>query len=247
LSNERPRDTAMTGQLPIVLADVNVSMGGTAILRSVSLRIDVGGPTVLIGPNGSGKTTLLRAAMGLIRPSAGAITWGGRGDVPPVRRALVFQRPVMLRRSVADNVAFALATAGVPRRERSRRVGGLLTLVGLDGLGDRPAPRLSGGERQRLALARALARDPVVLFLDEPTASLDPAATLAIEELINTVSARGVKVVMTTHDLGEAARLAGDVVLLHRGAVIESGPARAILHSPETEEAKRFIAGQLLV
>jgi tungstate transport system ATP-binding protein len=247
LSNERQRDTIMTGQLPIVLAGVDVQMGSTAILRNVSLRIDAGEPTVLIGPNGSGKTTLLRAAMGLIRPSAGAITWGGRDDVPPVRRALVFQRPVMLRRSVADNVAFALATAGVPHRMRSRRVAELLTLVGLDRLGSRPAPRLSGGERQRLALARALARDPVVLFLDEPTASLDPAATLAIENLVNTVSARGVKVVMTTHDLGEAARLAGDVVLLHRGAVIECGPARAVLHSPQTEEAKRFIAGQLLV
>ena len=234
-------------ELPIELSGVDVTIDATAILREVSLRIGSGAPTVLIGPNGSGKTTLLRAAMGLIRPSAGAITWGGRADVPPVRRALVFQRPVMLRRSVADNLRYALATAGVPRGHRAARVEEVLTLVGLVGLGDRPAPRLSGGERQRLALARALARDPVVLFLDEPTATLDPAATHAIEELVRTVSARGVKVVMTTHDLGEAERLAGEVVLLHRGSVVESGSAQKILKNPDTEEAKRFIAGQLLV
>ena len=236
-----------TTELPIALAGVDITMNATPILRGVTLRIGPGSPTVLIGPNGSGKTTLLRVAMGLIRPSAGAITWGGRADVPPARRALVFQRPVMLRRSVADNLLYALATAGVPRAHRAARVEELLTLVGLAGLGDRPAPRLSGGERQRLALARALARDPVVLFLDEPTASLDPAATHAIEELVRTVSARGVKVVMTTHDLGEAERLAGEVVLLHRGGVVESGSAQKILKNPDTEEAKRFIAGQLLV
>jgi tungstate transport system ATP-binding protein len=123
----------------------------------------------------------------------------------------------------------------------------LLALVGLQELADRPAPRLSGGERQRLALARALARDPAVLFLDEPTASLDPAATLAIEELVRTVTARGVKVVMTTHDLGEAARLGGEVVLLHRGAVVESGPVRQVLENPHTELARKFVAGQLLL
>jgi tungstate transport system ATP-binding protein len=148
---------------------------------------------------------------------------------------------------VADNLHYALSAAGVPRARRSSRVLELLTQVGLAALADRPAPRLSGGERQRLALARALAREPAVLFLDEPTASLDPAATLAIEELVRTVSASGVKVVMTTHDLGEAARLAGEVVLLHRGLVVESGPVEQLFGNPATDEARRFIAGQLLV
>ncbi len=238
---------ADAAELPILLEGVSVTFHDTAILRDVSLRIGAGGPTVLIGPNGSGKTTLLRAAMGLVRPSAGRITWGARPIAPPTRRALVFQRPVMLRRSVAENLLFALSTAGVPRRERSRRTAELLALVGLDGLAERPAPRLSGGERQRLALARALARDPAVLFLDEPTASLDPAATQAIEELIRGISASGVKVVMSTHDLGEAERLGGDIVLLHRGSVIESGTARDVINNPQTEEARRFISGQLLV
>src|SRR6202044_3560968 len=133
------------------------------------------------------------------------------------------------------------------RIDRDRRVTELLELVGLAGLEDRPARRLSGGEQQRLALARALARDPAVLFLDEPTASLDPAATKAIEDIVRNVSAGGVKVVMATHDLGEAKRLAGEIVLLHRGRVIETGPAEKVLSSPTTDEARRFIAGELLV
>ena len=217
------------------------------MLADVSLVIAAGPPTVLIGPNGSGKTTLLRTAMGLVRPSTGRITWGGDADLPPLRRALVFQRPVMLRRSVADNLRYALATAGVAHRLRAARVDELLALVGLPGFGARPARRLSGGERQRLALARALARDPRVLFLDEPTASLDPAATQGIEELVRRVSAAGVKVVMSTHDLGEAARLAGEVVLLHRGSIVECGPAEIVLQKPRTDAARRFVAGQLLL
>ncbi len=233
--------------LPIVFDAVHVFAGDTAILRAVSLRFDAGAPTVLIGPNGSGKTTLLRAAMGLVAPAAGRISWGGADTVPAARQALVFQRPVMLRRSVADNIRYALATAGVPRASRGARTLELLRRFGLEELADRPAPRLSGGERQRLALARALARDPAVLFLDEPTASLDPAATLWIEELVRQVAASGVKVVMTTHDLGEAARLAGEVVLLHRGRVVESGPAQQLLENPVTAEARRFFAGQLLL
>lgn len=236
-----------TASLPIIFDDVHVESGGTHILHGVSLQISAGSPTVLIGPNGSGKTTLLRTAMGLVRPTSGRISWGGGQDGSDVRRALVFQRPVMLRRSVADNLRYSLAAAGVPRVRRAVRTQELLRMMGLQELADRPAPRLSGGERQRLALARALARDPEVLFLDEPTASLDPAATLSIEELVRNVSASGVKVVMTTHDLGEAARLAGDVVLLHRGRVVECGPVQQLFHEPVTDEARRFIAGQLLV
>ena len=153
----------------------------------------------------------------------------------------------MLRRSTAGNVRYALAAAGVPRATRTAHAAELLTLVGLKDLGRRPARRLSGGEQQRLALARALARNPDVLFLDEPTASLDPAATKAIEDIVRTVTARGVKVVMSTHDLGQAKRLAGDVVLLHRGRVVEHAPSPAFFAAPQTQEARKFIAGELLV
>ena len=238
---------APVSDLPLMLVNARIVAGATAILDDVTLTIADGSPTVLIGPNGSGKTTLLRAAMGLIPLTGGRITWGGREAAAPMRRAIMFQRPAMLRRSAAGNVRYALAAADVPRVKRQHRAGELLTLVGLDGLGHRPARRLSGGEQQRLALARALARDPAVLFLDEPTASLDPHATKAIEDIIRAVSARGVKVVMSTHDLGQAKRLAGEIVLLHRGRVIETAPVEEFFARPRTQEARKFIAGELLV
>jgi len=238
---------APTADLPIVFDNVSVAAGAVIILDRVTLTLSSGTPTAFIGPNGSGKTTLLRTAMGLSAPSVGRITWGGREDVPPIRRAILFQRPAMLRRSAGANIRFALAAADIPRAEHNSRVHELLGLVGLEHMTDRPARRLSGGEQQRLALARALARDPAVLFLDEPTASLDPAATKAMEDLIRAVGHRGIKLVMSTHDLGEARRLAGEIVLLHRGRVIESGEASSFFNTPQTDDAKKFIAGELLI
>jgi tungstate transport system ATP-binding protein len=214
--------------------EVTITAGAVTVLDRLSLILAAGEPTVLIGPNGAGKSTVLRAAMGLLEPSAGRIVHDGEP-----RRAIVFQRPTMLRRSAEANIRYAMAGA-----DRTQE---LLALVGLEHAAGRPARRLSGGEQQRLALARALARDPAILFLDEPTASLDPASTKAIEDVIRAVSARGIKVVMSTHDLGEARRLAGEIVLLHRGRVIESGAAADFFAAPKTQEAGRFIAGELLV
>jgi tungstate transport system ATP-binding protein len=238
---------APSSDLPLMLEEVSILVREHHILRDVSLMISAGAPTILVGPNGSGKTTLLRAAMGLIAPSRGRVTYAGRADVPPERRAIVFQRPVMLRRSAAGNVRYALASAGVKRRDRNARAEELLALVGLAGRGERPARRMSGGEQQRLALARALAKDPDILFLDEPTASLDPAATKAMEDIVRGVAARGIKVVMSTHDLGEARRLGGEIVLMHRGRIVETADAQTFFTQPKTEEARRFVAGELLV
>ena len=238
---------APSSDVPVELEDVSVLVGPLALLDGITMRIAPGAPTVLIGPNGAGKTTLLRVAMGLIAPSRGRVTWAGRGNAPSGRRAIVFQRPAMLRRSAAANIRYALAAAAAPRATRSERIADLLALVGLSGLERRPARRLSGGEQQRLALARALARDPDLLLLDEPTASLDPAATKAIEDIVHSVAARGVKVVMSTHDLGQARRLAGEIVLLHRGRLIESGSAAEFFAAPRTEEARKFLDGDLLV
>jgi tungstate transport system ATP-binding protein len=207
--------------LPLVFAGVQIVAGKVTILNDVDLTLAAGPPTILIGPNGAGKTTLLRAAMGLVSPTQGSITWGFDGNKPSLRRAMLFQRTVMLRRSASGNLRHALAAAGVAYGQRKARAAELLSLVGMDGLEGRPARRLSGGEQRRLALARALARDPTLLFLDEPTAGLDPAATKAIEDLILQASSRGVKVVMSTHDIGQARRLAGDIILLHRGHIIE--------------------------
>jgi tungstate transport system ATP-binding protein len=238
---------ATATDLPIRFDIVTVASRTAVLLDRVTLQIEAGGPTVFIGPNGSGKTTLLRTAMGLLVPTQGRITWGGRERSQPIQRAFVFQRPAMLRRSAGANLRYALRTAGIAEPRRADRTRELLALVGLEGFDRRPARRLSGGEQQRLALARALARDPAVLFLDEPTASLDPASTKAIEDVIRAVAASGIKIVMSTHDLGEARRLAGEIVLLHRGRVIERAAAVDFLNAPKTEEARRFVAGELLV
>jgi tungstate transport system ATP-binding protein len=233
--------------LPIIFLEVGILASEVTILDNISLTLEAGAPTVLIGPNGAGKTTLLRAAMGLLPASRGHISWGGRDTASSARFAIMFQRPAMLHRSTAGNVRYALAAANVLRAARNERIAELLTLVGLKGLEQRAARRLSGGEQQRLTLARALARDPAVLFLDEPTASLDPYATKAIEDIIHNIAARGVKVVMSTHDLGQAKRVAGNIVLLHRGRLIENGPAAEFFANPRTQEARKFIAGELLV
>ncbi len=238
---------APASELPVLLERACVDAQDVRILSEVTLGLASGAPTVLIGPNGAGKTTVLRLVMGLIAPSAGRISWGGRHRTEGRRLAMVSQRPVMLRRSAFANVTYALAAAGVAGARRSERARNLLTQVGLSAQAARPARRLSGGEQQRVALARALARDPEVLCLDEPTASLDPASTKAVEEIVRAVAASGVKVVMATHDLGQARRLAGEVVLLVGGRIREQTPARQFFSSPLTPEAAAFVRGDLVI
>jgi tungstate transport system ATP-binding protein len=229
--------------LPLRLEEVAYAPGGTRVLGPVSLTVGAGAPTVVIGPNGSGKSTLLRLMHGLVAPSAGRIAWAGDATA---RQAMLFQRPVMLRRSALANVTFALARAGVPRAERQARAMEALAAVGLEALADRPARRLSGGEQQRLALARAAVLEPAILFLDEPTASLDPAATRAVEAILARLAAGGVKLVMTTHDLGQARRLAGEVVFLDHGRIGAHAPAPAFFDAPPDSRAAAFLRGDLL-
>jgi tungstate transport system ATP-binding protein len=226
--------------LPVAFENVSLRVGDTDIVRDLSLTLGAGAPTVLLGPNGSGKTTLIRLAMGLAAPTSGRVTWGERGE-PGARLAMVFQRPVMLRRTAAANVAYALG------RRDDARVATLLAEVGLAALAHRPARKLSGGEQQRLALARALARDPEILFLDEPTASLDPAAAKSVEDIIRTVAASGVKIVMATHDIGQARRLAGDIVFLARGRLVERADAATFFTASATAAAAAFLRGDLVI
>jgi tungstate transport system ATP-binding protein len=226
--------------LPLEFVEASLVGRDVHIVTGLTLTLSGGAPTILLGPNGSGKSTLLRLAMGLARPTSGRITWGGRAT-PGERLAMVFQRPVMLRRSAAANVAYAMAQSD------EKRVSELLERVGLGGLGDRPARRLSGGEQQRLSLARALAREPEILFLDEPTASLDPAATKAVEDIVRAVAASGVKIVMATHDIGQARRLAADIVFLARGRVVERAEAATFFDAPATPEAAAFLRGDLVI
>jgi tungstate transport system ATP-binding protein len=231
---------APVSDLPVAFKNASLRVGQVHLLNDIDLVLGTGAPTVLLGPNGSGKSTLLRLAMGLLAPTSGHITWGGR-DAPGERLAMVFQRPVMLRRTAAANVDYAL-----PKRDDAR-VTDLLTEVGLAPLARRPARKLSGGEQQRLALARALARNPEILFLDEPTASLDPAATKAVEDIVQRIANAGVKIVMATHDIGQARRLAGDIVFLARGHLVEHAPAQYFFTAPTTPEATAFLRGDLVI
>ena len=221
--------------------------GGRRLVDRVDVAVPPRRRTVVMGANGSGKSLLLRLLHGLIRPSAGDLLWQGRPLEREGRRAqaMVFQRPVMLRRSVRANLRFALAVRGVGGPERRTREEEALERARLGDLAKRPARVLSAGEQQRLAVARALACTPRLLFLDEPTASLDPASTHAIEEMIRETHERGVTVVLVTHDKGQARRLGDDLVFLHAGRVVENGRVSEVLDAPRSEAARAWLAGRL--
>jgi len=236
----------MPGILPLIAEGLCFEARGVAILRGVDLVVRAGPPTVVLGPNGAGKSVLLRLLHGLLAPSAGRIVWAGPEAEARRRQTMVFQRPVMLRRSVLANAAYPMRVAGLPRLECLSRALEALRWVGLADMAGRSARRLSGGEQQRLALARAAALAPELLFLDEPTASLDPSATRAVEAIVTDFTARGCKVVMTTHDLGQARRLAGDVAFLHGGRLLEHRPASDFFNAPASPEAAAFLRGDLL-
>ena len=231
--------------LPIELSKVAAAPGGVPVLIDIELVLAAGGRTVLLGPNGAGKSTLLRVLHGLIPPSAGSIAWGD-ATTRPLGQAMVFQRPVLLRRSAADNVRYALDLAGVRGNEADARIAEALDEVGLGSLAARPARVLSGGEQQKLAFARVWALRPEVLFLDEPTASLDPAAARAVEQIVADIHARGTTIVMTTHNLVQAKRLADDIIFLHAGRVTERTPAKEFFAIPRSPEAAAFLEGEQL-
>jgi tungstate transport system ATP-binding protein len=233
--------------LPLRLDEVSFAVRGTTLLDRISVALERGRRTIIMGPNGAGKSLTLRLCHGLIHPTSGSVAWHGPAARDARRRhAMLFQRPVLLRRSARANLVHALDLAGLGRRERRSRAGAALERFGLAPIAERPARVLSVGEQQRLAMARAWSLGPQVLFLDEPTASLDPAATRAIEQMIGVFHAEGVKIVMTTHDLGQARRLADEVIFLHRGRLYEQTPAAEFFERPRTAEAHAFTRGELL-
>ncbi len=234
--------------LPLTVSELGFAVGGRRLLDQVSFTLQAGSCTILLGPNGAGKSLLLRLCHGLLQPTAGAITWANRnpGEVRQ-QLAMVFQHPVLLRRSAAANIAYGLIIKGIGRRERKSQVAAALACAGLSHLADRPARVLSGGEQQRLAIARAWALQPQALFLDEPTSNLDPAATLAIENLIRAIHSKGTAVIMATHDLGQARRLAQNVLFLHQGRLLEHSPAPEFFVHPRSAEATAFLQGKLLL
>jgi tungstate transport system ATP-binding protein len=235
---------ASVTSLPIEARGLGVRLGGHAALRGVDLRLEGDAPVAVLGANGAGKSVLLRSLHGLVAPSEGAVLWSG-SIARPRDQAMVFQRPVLLRRSTLANVEYALAVNGVKGDERRTRANEALTRVGLEPLASRAARVLSGGEQQRLALARAWALRPRVMFLDEPTASLDPAAAAEIERIVGEIRDAGTALVFTTHHLGFARRVASEIVFLHDGRVTEKTPADVFFSSPRSGEAAAFLRGEL--
>ena len=243
------RDAVFEGRdalLPAQARGLVLERAGKRLIDGIDLTLAAGPVTMVMGPNGAGKSLLLRLLHGLIAPTAGEVRWNGGSLGEDVRRrqAMVFQRPVLLRRSVAANIDFVLRLRGEASAGHRHEI---LAQVGLDGHAGQPARLLSGGEQQRLALARALALEPEVLFLDEPTASLDPASVHAIEQAVSAAHARGTKVVFVTHDVGQARRLADEVIFLHRGRVAERTPADRFFDAPASQAARDYLAGRIVL
>ena len=235
--------------LPIEGRGLKLERNRRSILDGIDIRIAEQGITVLMGPNGAGKSVLLRVLAVLIAPDHGTVLWGNTAPSRERRPRIgfVFQKPVLLRRSAIANIRHALHSVGCARGHSTLKARDALAFAGLEHLRDSPARLLSGGEQQRLAIARALALQPEVLFLDEPSANLDPAATAQIEAMIRGVTARAMKVVLVTHDVGQARRLATRVEFVHRGRIVESGTAHAFFSAPSTPAAEAFLAGQIVL
>ena len=230
--------------LPICIRGLRLVKGDRAVLADVNLTIDEPGITVIMGSNGAGKTLLLRCLHGLIKPDQGQITLGQMG-VPDSRdhQAMVFQHPVLLRRTALQNLAFAAPELA---KSQPQQLIEALESVHLADRADQPARMMSGGEQQRLALVRALLSRPELLLLDEATASLDPASILLIESLVKAQSEQGTKVILVSHDQSQARRLADEVVFICNGRVAEQSPADQFFTAPNTTAAKAYLAGEIL-
>ncbi|MBK8121404.1 MAG: ATP-binding cassette domain-containing protein [Sulfuritalea sp.] len=221
------------------LQHLGLTEGGTRIIDDASLSF-AARRTVVLGPNGAGKSTLLRLIHGLLRPSAGELRWQRA-----MTQAMVFQRPVMLRTTALANVIYGLGLKGHAAKECEQRGRQALARVGLESLARRPARLLSGGEQQRVALARAWALEPELLILDEPTASLDPASSREVERIIGDIAASGARILMTTHNLGQARRIAEQIVFIDRGCIVEQTPVEQFFTMPRTEAAQRFLKDEI--
>ncbi|MBV1864775.1 MAG: energy-coupling factor ABC transporter ATP-binding protein [Rhodobacteraceae bacterium] len=246
LQSETAQKTVHNTILPLTLTGAIAKIRGKTIVGPINLTIGPQGFTIVMGPNGSGKTTLLRLMHGLQRISGGTVTCGLPDAQARVRQSYVFQTPIMMRRIVVDSIAYPLRLRGVDKKTARTKATDWAERVGLGHALDRPAPVLSGGEKQKLSLARALISGPDILFLDEPCANLDGRATREIETILRQAQAEGTRLVMATHDMGQARRLASDVVFMYGGCVHETGPATAFFSGPTTPQAAAFISGDIV-
>lgn len=233
----------MSALFPLSLKQVLVRRQGKTVIGPLDFVLNSAGATIVIGPNGSGKTTFLRVMHGIERTSGGVVTWA---QDDPAKHAFVFQSPIVMRRTVAENLAYPLQLLKTPKDQIAAAVDHWLVRIGLERSRRSPATRLSGGERQKLAIARALIRRPDVLFLDEPCANLDGHSTREIEALLQETSAAGTQLVMATHDMGQARRLAHDLVFMLDGKIHETGAAAALFNAPGTAELAAFLRGDIV-
>ena len=232
--------------LPLTIERASVRKRGNTILRDIDLTLEPEGFTVVMGPNGSGKTTLLRLMHGLDRAREGRVNWAVDKIEVRRRQAFIFQTPVMMRRSVLENVAYPLQLRKTPRRQARKIAMRWVESVELGNRADLDAHLLSGGERQKLAIARALITDPKILFLDEPTTNLDGSSMREVETIIRSANDRGTRIVMTTHDIGQACRLASEVVFLNNGRVCEHQAADAFFAEPKSKAAQAYLSGDIV-
>ncbi len=237
----------MSSLFPLSVSGAVARRAGKTLVGPIDLTLGATGITVVIGPNGAGKTSLLQMLHGIARLSTGTIDWACPIEEAQNRQAFVFQRPVMLRRSVLDNIAYPLRVRGMDRKGALRQARDWAARVGLDGMLDRRATVLSGGEQQKLALARALVTQPELLFLDEPCASLDGGAMRDVERILQIAKANGTRLVMSTHDMGQARRMADEVVFLLHGRIHESGPAESFFAGPQTQQGQGFLNGDIVL
>ena len=226
----------------LAVRSLRLCLGGQELLRGLDFNCYESGVTLVMGANGAGKSLFLRSLHGLL-PAQGDVEFAGRSlRETQSEQAMVFQKPTLLRRTVEQNMLFA-----APEGTSTSQIDALLREVHLNDKAKQPARRLSGGEQQRLALARALLTKPRILLLDEPTASLDPGSVLIIERLIQQAADAGVKVIFVSHDIGQAKRLASDVVFLHQGKITEHTSAQIFFDQPASREAQAYLAGELLI
>ncbi len=236
---------------PIVFKSVCLEIDGQLLINNINCSFDTLGKTVIIGPNGAGKSLLLRLMTGLIKPTSGSISGGVQSSQgqsegkPSVCYSLVFQNPVLLRRSTYENIAFVLREQKCGKEELVKKTNLALKLARLEDRAQTPARSLSGGEQQRLALARALVVNPAGLLLDEPTASLDPASTFIVEEMVNKANRNGTKIIFVTHDIRQAKRMADDILFVNEGRILVHKPARAFFKDPESKKAQAYLDGRL--
>ena len=232
---------------PLRAIDVKIEINRKRLIGPINLEIEQNGISILLGANGSGKTTLLEAIHGLRKLSAGKVEWTISNSLAAAQQAFVFQSPIMLRRTVAENLAFPLKVRRISKSVATTEAMIWAKKIGLEEKIKQQAVLLSGGEMQAIAVARALITKPKMLFLDEPTASLDGATKKAIEDILISASSNGTKILMSTHDLGQAKRLAKDIIFLHNGIVEAHCSKEKFLAEPPSKAAKQFLAGDIVL